>query len=44
LEQNRQKIQNLKFGLFLLILNIFQNWKSLNEEKLFMKIKKQQQK
>jgi hypothetical protein len=41
LEQNHQipqKIQNLKIGLFLLILSIFQNRKTLNVEKLFMKI------
>ena len=55
LEQNLQKpqnIQNLKIGLFLLILSIFLNRKTLNVEQLFMKIqyylifdnKKQQQK
>jgi hypothetical protein len=34
-EQNHQKsqnIQNLKFGLFLLVLSIFQNRKTLNVE------------
>jgi hypothetical protein len=50
--QKPQKIQNLKIGLFLLILSIFLNRKTLNVEQLFMKIqyylifdnKKQQQK
>jgi hypothetical protein len=41
LEQNDQKpqnIQNLKIGLFLLVLSIFQNRKTLNVESLFRKI------
>jgi hypothetical protein len=41
LEQNLQKpqnIQNLKIGLYLLILSIFQNRKKLNDEYLFMEI------
>jgi hypothetical protein len=41
LEQNHQKpqnIQNLKIGLYLLILSIFQNRKKLNDEYLFMEI------
>jgi hypothetical protein len=50
--QKPQKIQNLKIGLFLLILSIFLNRKTLNVEQLFMIIqhylifenKKQQQK
>ncbi len=50
--QKPQNIQNLKIGLFLLILSIFLNRKTLNVEQLFMKIqyylifdnKKQQQK
>jgi hypothetical protein len=41
LEQNYQKpinIENLKLGLFLLFFSIFQNQKTLNGEKLKIKI------